>query len=72
MKYIGSPLNYVGNKFKLLDEIFPLLPQNINTIVEPFAGSAIVSLNYKPQNIILNDFSPHTTDLLNYFNEYND
>lgn len=70
MEYISSPLNYVGNKFKLLDEIIPLLPQNINTFVEPFAGSAMVSLNYKPKKIILNDFSEHTTQLLNYFNEF--
>ena len=66
-KYIGSPLNYVGNKLKLLDEIFTILPQNINTIVEPFCGSALVSLNSKCNNIILNDSSKYTIQLLNYF-----
>ena len=65
--YISSPLNYVGNKFKLLDEIIPLLPQNIETIIEPFCGSALVSLNSNCKNIILNDSSKYTIQLLNYF-----
>lgn len=65
--YIGSPLNYVGNKFKLLDEIYSILPNNINTIIEPFCGSALVSLNSNCKNIILNDSSIYTIQLLNYF-----
>ena len=35
-KYIKSPLNYTGGKFKLLSQIVPLLPQNINTFVDLF------------------------------------
>lgn len=29
-KFIKSPLNYVGGKFKLLPQIIPLFPTNIN------------------------------------------
>lgn len=33
---VKSPLNYVGNKYKLLPQILPLLPTNINTFVDLF------------------------------------
>jgi adenine-specific DNA-methyltransferase len=36
--YIKSPLNYVGGKYKLLDEIIPLFPTDIDTFVDVFAG----------------------------------
>lgn len=39
--YIKSPLNYVGGKFKLLPEIIPLFPTNINTFVDLFGGGVI-------------------------------
>ena len=36
--YIKSPLNYVGGKYKLLNDIIPLFPKGINTFVDVFAG----------------------------------
>lgn len=38
MKYIKSPLNYVGGKFKLPPQIIALFPDNINTFVDLFGG----------------------------------
>ena len=38
--YIKSPLNYVGGKYKLLNEIIPLFPNDINTFVDLFGGGA--------------------------------
>ena len=35
---IKSPLNYTGGKFKLLPQILPLFPDNIDTFVDLFAG----------------------------------
>ena len=29
MKYIKSPLNYTGGKYKLLDSLFEIFPKNI-------------------------------------------
>ena len=37
--YIKSPLNYVGGKYKLLNEIIPLFPNDINTFVDLFGGA---------------------------------
>jgi site-specific DNA-adenine methylase len=36
--YIKSPLKYTGGKYKILKDIIPLLPQNINTFVDLFGG----------------------------------
>lgn len=36
--YIKSPLNYTGGKYKLLPQIIPMLPSNINTFVDLFGG----------------------------------
>ena len=36
--FIKSPLNYIGGKYKLLDQIIPLFPPQINTFVDLFSG----------------------------------
>lgn len=66
---INSPLNYSGNKYRVVKEILNFIPDEVNQFVEIFAGSAIVALNSHAQEIILNDVSSHTIDLLRYFIE---
>ena len=34
LKKIKSPLNYIGGKAKILDQILPLFPENINNIID--------------------------------------
>ena len=36
--YIQSPLNYTGGKYKLLNQLVPLFPKNINTFIDLFGG----------------------------------
>ncbi len=43
--YIRSPLNYTGNKYRILDQLIPHMPKNINVLVDLFAGGATVGLN---------------------------
>lgn len=52
---IKSPLNYIGGKQKILNQILPLLPKNINTFVDLFAGGCNVGINVNANKIILND-----------------
>lgn len=54
-KYIKSPLNYVGGKYKLLKEILPLFPENIHTFVDLFGGGFNVGVNVEAEHIIYND-----------------
>ena len=64
---INSPLNYTGNKYKLLSQIMPYLNNQADTFVDIFAGSGLVGLNSDCENIILNDHNKVTIELLLYF-----
>ncbi|MGX2985311.1 DNA adenine methylase [Helicobacter sp. 23-1048] len=64
---ILSPLNYVGNKARILKSLLPLFPQQITNFVDVFCGSGIVGLNAKSKNLILNDKETRIIDLLRYF-----
>ena len=57
MKYINSPFNYTGSKFKLLEQILPLIDYSKTIFVDAFAGGGCVYLNLldKYENIIVND-----------------
>lgn len=54
-KYIKSPLNYTGGKGKLLNQILPLFPKDINTFVDLFTGGCNVAVNVNANKIIAND-----------------
>lgn len=36
--YYKNPFNYTGSKYKLLPQILPLFPSNIDTFVDLFGG----------------------------------
>lgn len=63
-RYIKSPLNYTGGKYKLLEPIFQIFPDNINTFVDLFAGGFNVGINVSAKTIICND---HITDLIELY-----
>jgi len=53
--FIKSPLNYIGGKYKVLPQIFPLFPREINCFVDLFTGGANVGVNANSKKIVLND-----------------
>ena len=62
-KYLKSPLNYTGGKYKLLPVIEPLFPKNIRYFVDLFAGGANVSVNVNAGRIISNDYDSNVIDI---------
>ena len=64
---IQSPLNYTGGKFKLLPQILPLFPININTFVDLFCGGCNVGINIDCENVIYNDLDENLLYLYNTF-----
>lgn len=52
---IKSPLNYIGGKSKILPQILPLFPQNIDVFVDLFAGGCNVGLNIMANKVFFND-----------------
>lgn len=68
---IKSPLNYVGGKFKLLPQILPLFPDNINTFYDMFCGGCNVGINVKANKIVCNDKEQVVINLMNDWKQIN-
>lgn len=62
-----SPLNYIGGKYKLLPQLLPLFPTNINTMVDLFCGGCDVSINVPAKTIYANDINPYVIDIYKAF-----
>ncbi len=52
---IQSPLNYTGGKYKLLPQILPHFPQDVDCFVDLFCGGGNVGINTKCNKVIFND-----------------
>jgi len=50
-----SPLFYVGDKYKIINEIKRNFPNNIHRFIEPFVGGGSVFMNVNAQEFLLND-----------------
>lgn len=66
-KIIQSPLNYTGGKFKLLPQLLPLFPTDIDCFVDLFCGGCNVGINIKSNKVIYNDLNRHLLYLYNTF-----
>jgi len=64
---IPSPLNYTGGKFRLLPQLLPRFPGEIDTFVDLFCGGCNVGLNVDAEQVIFNDISSELIDLYTYF-----
>ena len=67
--YVVSPMNYLGGKKKLLAQILPLFPKNINTFVDLFCGGATVGINVNCNKVIFNDINSQLISLYSSFKE---
>ena len=65
--YIKSPLNYVGGKYKILNQIIPKFPKKIDTFVDLFGGGFNVGINVNADTIVYNDVIEPLCELMNYF-----
>lgn len=69
--YIKSFINYQGNKYKLLPQILPLFPKEIDTFVDLFCGSGTVGLSVQANRNIYNDINNKIVDILYYVKQHN-
>lgn len=67
MKLLKSPIFYMGNKYKLLPQLLPLFPKNINTFYDLFGGSGCVSGNVEANKIIYNEINMYIYKLFCMF-----
>ena len=69
--YIKSPMNYTGGKYKLLPQILPLFPSEIDTFVDLFTGGGNIAVNINNANkIIANDFETRIIEIYKTFQKY--
>tara|TARA_B100000965_G_scaffold389147_1_gene394477 strand:+ start:1273 stop:2178 length:906 start_codon:yes stop_codon:yes gene_type:complete len=54
-KYIKSPLNFIGGKHKIIDQLINLFPKNITRFIDLFCGGLNVGININAKKIIAND-----------------
>ncbi len=64
---IQSPLNYTGGKYKLLPQILPFFPTQINTFVDLFCGGCNVGINVSANHIVFNDINKNIAALFMTF-----
>ena len=62
-----SPLNYIGGKARILDQLLPVFPEQINTFVDLFCGGCNVGINTKANNYVYNDSNRELIGLLKMF-----
>ena len=69
--YIKSPMNYTGGKYKLLPQILPLFPSEIDTFVDLFTGGGNIAVNINNANkIVANDFETRIIEIYKTFQKY--
>lgn len=61
---IRSPLNYTGSKYSIFNEILNVCPKHISTFVDIMGGAFNVGVNIIAQNVIYNEFLPHTFNIV--------
>lgn len=63
-----SPIFYMGNKKKLIKKgLIDLFPDDINTIVDLFGGSSVVSMNTNAKKYIISDIDNNLFELYKLF-----
>lgn len=62
-----SPLNYIGSKSKIVDEIKKYLPKDFNIFVDAFGGGFNVGINVKVNLVIYNEINLFVQQLVESF-----
>ena len=63
---VACPFNYIGGKFKILDQLQPLFPHT-SVFFDVFAGGGNVGVNSESSKVILNDTNDKMIHLIEYF-----
>lgn len=66
-----TPLNYTGNKSRLMDQFASHFPKNVGVFVDLFCGGATVGLSVNAKRIIFIDNNLNVINLLKHLSKYN-
>jgi adenine-specific DNA-methyltransferase len=62
-----SPLNYIGSKAKMIEEIKPYFPKSFSNFVDAFGGGFNVGINSTSEHIVYNELNHFVKDLVESF-----
>ncbi len=68
---IKAPLNYIGNKYRIIDDIQAFFPKHIGNFVDLFCGGCDVTINTSAQRRYANDINYHIIDIYKDFQQHN-
>lgn len=66
---LKSPLNYTGNKYRIIPQISTFFPKKIGTFVDLFCGGATVGINVNADKIIFIDNNKRVISLLKFLSK---
>lgn len=64
--YVKTPLNYTGNKYRILEQILPFFPSDIDVFVDLFCGGATVGTNVNAKTVYFIDNNERVISLLKF------
>ena len=67
MDYIKSPMNYIGNKYRIIGQLKRWFPKQIGTMVDLFCGGCDVAVNTAAARIIANDINVYVIRIFQSF-----
>jgi adenine-specific DNA-methyltransferase len=63
-RFIKSPVNYIGGKYKLLGQLYEHFPQKVNTFLDLFVGGFNVAVNMNAERLICNDMNYKVVEMM--------
>ncbi|GHV82810.1 site-specific DNA-methyltransferase (adenine-specific) [Spirochaetia bacterium] len=66
-RFVKSPMNYIGGKYKILPQLFEFFPNNINTFIDLFAGGFNITANIASSKTICNDMNYKVVEMVRMF-----
>ena len=65
-----APFNYIGNKYRIIDDIEQYFPQNINTFVDLLCGGCDVTINTRANHKIANDINFFVINIFQWIKDH--
>lgn len=63
---LKSPLNYMGGKYQIIDQLKSHFPKDIKRFYDVFAGGLNVGINSEAKDVFAYDIQPELIEVLNY------
>lgn len=65
-RFVKSPMNYIGGKYKLLPQLMQLFPSEIDTFIDLFAGGFNVAANVQANKTVCNDLNSKVVEMVRF------